>query len=111
MTCVYLYLIISLVRYVCIFILTTGDTSTHKTISFMSIRSSISIQQLKVRISKEEQLKAKEIAKSQGMTFQGWIGSLIKRELAQNEKQSINEYLNSLQERGQDEKFRNQNPR
>lgn len=61
-------------------------------------------------------MQAKLLAKSKGMTFQGWIGSLIKRELAQNEKQSINEYLNSLndeaiRERGQDEKFRNQNPR
>lgn len=64
-----------------------------------------------VDINSDERKQAKALAKSKGMTFQGWIGSLIKRELAQNEKQSINEYLNSLQERGQDEKFRNQNPR
>lgn len=33
-------------------------------------------------ITPEERDKAKKIAKSKGMTFQGFVGQLIKRELA-----------------------------
>lgn len=33
-------------------------------------------------ITQEERDKAKKIAKSKGMTFQGFVGQLIKREIA-----------------------------
>lgn len=42
-------------------------------------------EKLNVLISHEERNMAKSIAKKKGMTFQGWLGQLIKRELeAQN---------------------------
>ena len=40
-----------------------------------------SYEQLKAVISREEILKARRLAKSKGMTFQGWLGQLIKREI------------------------------
>ena len=40
-----------------------------------------SYEQLKAAITREEILKARRVAKSKGMTFQGWLGQLIKREL------------------------------
>lgn len=39
------------------------------------------IQKVAVQISAEESRKAKALAKAKGMTYQGWIGSLIKREI------------------------------
>ena len=39
---------------------------------------------VKVSISPNDKARAKALAKSQGMTFQGWLGQLIKRELAYN---------------------------
>ncbi|MBN2756004.1 MAG: hypothetical protein JXR51_02430 [Bacteroidales bacterium] len=38
---------------------------------------------LRVGISEIEKKKAKEIAKAQGYTFQGWLGQLVKKELDQ----------------------------
>lgn len=38
-------------------------------------------EKLTVSITPEEREKAKAFAKSQGMTFQGWLGQLIRREL------------------------------
>ena len=40
-----------------------------------------SYEQLKAAVTREEIIKAKKVAKSKGMTFQGWLGQLIKREL------------------------------
>ena len=37
--------------------------------------------------SAEEKENAKRLAKSKGMTFQGWLGQLIKRELANSTSQ------------------------
>lgn len=39
----------------------------------------------RIRISKEEANQAKLLAKSRDMTFQGWIGQLIRTELRRNE--------------------------
>ena len=36
---------------------------------------------LRVAITDREKAAAKRLAKSKGMTFQGWMGQLIKREL------------------------------
>lgn len=36
---------------------------------------------IKVEISKEKKQQAKSYAKSKGMTFSGWLGQLIDREL------------------------------
>ena len=44
----------------------------------MQTPNSDHFEKLTVQISKEEKDNAKVIAKSQGMTFQGWIGQLIK---------------------------------
>lgn len=41
-----------------------------------------SYEQLKAAVSRDEVLEAKRMAKSKGMTFQGWLGQLIKRELS-----------------------------
>lgn len=38
-------------------------------------------QKLTVMISKETRDEAKALAKSHGMSFQGWLGQLIKQEL------------------------------
>lgn len=40
-------------------------------------------QVLIVKISPQERESAKSLAKASGMTFQGWLGQLIKRELRQ----------------------------
>ena len=37
---------------------------------------------LKALISREEAKQAKEIAKAKGMTLQGWLGQLIKEQIA-----------------------------
>lgn len=36
---------------------------------------------IKVNLSREERIRAKEYAKSKGMTFQGWLAQIIRREL------------------------------
>lgn len=38
-------------------------------------------QKLTVQISLEERELSKKLAKTKGMTYAGWLGSLIKREL------------------------------
>ena len=38
-------------------------------------------EMIRADISKEERTKANKLAKSKGMTFQGFIGQLIKNEL------------------------------
>lgn len=43
----------------------------------------------RVRITKQESAQAKELAKSKGMTFQGWLGQLIKRELAKSQQEQL----------------------
>lgn len=43
---------------------------------------------IKVTISTSEKSEAKALAKSLGMTFQGWVGNLIKRELREAKKAS-----------------------
>ena len=43
---------------------------------------------LKANISSIERDKAKVIAKSKGLTFQGWLGQLVKRELEAAEKEA-----------------------
>lgn len=40
---------------------------------------------IKVNLSREERIKAKEFAKSKGMTFQGWLAQIIRRELQNSE--------------------------
>jgi hypothetical protein len=40
---------------------------------------------LVVDISAKEKNEAKSLAKSKGMTFQGWLGQLIRNELIRNE--------------------------
>lgn len=46
----------------------------------------------RIRISKEEANQAKLLAKSRDMTFQGWIGQLIRTELRRNEsKEAFND--------------------
>lgn len=44
-----------------------------------------------VDISAEEKAKAKQIAKSKGMTFQGWTAQLIHKELEKEQKEASNE--------------------
>ena len=41
---------------------------------------------LKALITKDEAKQAKEIAKSKGMTFQGWLGNVIRQELQKEER-------------------------
>ena len=43
----------------------------------------------RIRISHEESEQAKSIARSKGMTFQGWLGQLIKRELAKSQQDQL----------------------
>ena len=43
---------------------------------------------VKINVSKEERERAKSIAKSRGMTFQGFLGQLIKNELKRSEAES-----------------------
>ncbi len=59
---------------------------------------SVKTYQTKIQITSSEAKKAKNLAKSQGMTFQGWIGSLIKRELAQDERNHSSEDLTPLED-------------
>ncbi|MBQ3730007.1 MAG: hypothetical protein II903_10960 [Spirochaetales bacterium] len=42
-------------------------------------------------ITPEERDDAKKLAKSKGMTFQGWLGQLIRRELEQKRKEASDE--------------------
>ena len=49
------------------------------------MKSTNAYEQLKADISNQEKIKAKSLAKSKGMTFQGWIGQLIRTELRRNE--------------------------
>ena len=39
------------------------------------------IKWFRAQITEEEAQKAKNIAKDKGMTLQGWVGSLIKKEI------------------------------
>lgn len=48
----------------------------------MSLVNNETFQQLKVGITKEESNRAKSLAKSRGFSYQGWLGQLIKCELA-----------------------------
>lgn len=41
---------------------------------------------LRVDITDREKAAAKRLAKSKGMTFQGWMGQLIKRELEESHR-------------------------
>lgn len=41
---------------------------------------------LKVAISKEQHSEAKRVAKKNGMTLQGWLGQLVIRELAKEQR-------------------------
>lgn len=41
---------------------------------------------IRFRLSADDRQEAKLLAKSKGMTFEGWIGQLIKRELANAEE-------------------------
>lgn len=41
---------------------------------------------LRVAITDREKAAAKRLAKSKGMTFQGWMGQLIKRELEEAQR-------------------------
>jgi len=41
---------------------------------------------LRVDITDREKAAAKRLAKSKGMTFQGWMGQLIKRELEEAQR-------------------------
>ncbi len=43
---------------------------------------------LRADITPTEQQYAHELARSKGMTFKGWLGQLIKRELANSEEGS-----------------------
>lgn len=45
--------------------------------------------QIAVDLSKDERNAAREIARSKGMTFQGWLGQLIKRELAKSQQDQL----------------------
>ena len=51
-------------------------------VSLMKLKDSM----VRVDISNEERIRAYHIAKSRGMTFKGWLGQLIKRELANAEE-------------------------
>ena len=44
-------------------------------------KAHIETQKLTVMITASERDTAKAIAKSQGMTFAGWLGQLVKREI------------------------------
>ena len=45
---------------------------------------------LKAQVSEEEVRKAKRIAKSEGMTLQGWLRKLLIREIEIAERQEVN---------------------
>lgn len=45
-------------------------------------------QKISIAITAEERLRAKEIAKAKGMTFQGWLASLVKHELEKEEERA-----------------------
>ena len=47
----------------------------------MKIQNCTQYQKLTVQISLEERELSKKLAKTKGMTYAGWLGSLIKREL------------------------------
>ena len=40
---------------------------------------------LRANITQTQKLEARKIAKSKGMTFQGWLGQIIEREIANQE--------------------------
>ena len=44
---------------------------------------------IRFRLSAEDRQEAKLLAKSKGMTFEGWIGQLIKRELAKSQQEQL----------------------
>ncbi len=52
------------------------------------MKSEYTYQNLKVDITQAERIALKPLAKSRGMTLQGFIGQLIKRELALAEKEA-----------------------
>lgn len=45
---------------------------------------------IKVALSKQQKAEAKLLARKRHMTFSGWVGSLIERELEQNSTQEAN---------------------
>ncbi|MFW5526610.1 MAG: hypothetical protein ACOCOW_06210 [Prevotella sp.] len=45
--------------------------------------------QLRASISIAERDEANRLARSKGMTFQGWLGQLIKRELAKSQQDQL----------------------
>ncbi len=47
-----------------------------------TLNSDYNYLKLNVCISQEESNRAKSLAKSRGFSYQGWLGQLIKRELA-----------------------------
>lgn len=47
--------------------------------------------QLQVQITANEKESAKRLARASGMTFQGWLGMLVKRELEASSK-SVEEH-------------------
>ncbi len=49
----------------------------------------IDYQIVKVSISEKEKKKAREFAKRNGMTFQGWLGNVIKKEIAREEQKDF----------------------
>ena len=54
----------------------------------MNTRKSTSTA-IKVDFSRQERDEAKALAKSKGMTFQGWIGQLVKRELEAARREGV----------------------
>jgi len=47
-------------------------------------------EKLTTQISAQEKTAAKALAKSKGMTFQGWLGQLVKAALKQAEQEASN---------------------
>ena len=48
----------------------------------MKVQKCTQYQKLTVQISLDERERAKKLAKSKGMSFMGWLGQLVKNELA-----------------------------
>ena len=47
----------------------------------MKVQNCTHYQKLTVQISSEEREQAKKLAKNKGMTYAGWLGQLVKKEL------------------------------
>lgn len=48
-------------------------------------------EMIRADISKEERTNANRLAKSKGMTFQGFVGQLIKNELKKSEAEEVSD--------------------